>query len=138
MILRLLCRSTDELAWRSSDGILSSEDFVAAVSDIGGALSRHLDTHLTLKALRIALANRTVPPGLVHHSDRGVQYAAADYVALLQEHQIKISISRTGNPYDNAKAERFMRTLKYEEVYLCRRSRESVEIWTAPVLGNSR
>ena len=53
---------------------------------IGWALSRHIDTQLTLKALRMALANRTVPPGLVHHSDRGVQYAAADYVALLQEH----------------------------------------------------
>ncbi len=85
---------------------------------IGWALSRHLDTQLTLKALRMALANRAVPPGLVHHSDRGVQYAAADYVALLQAHQIQISMSRTGNPYDNAKAERFMRTLKYEEVYL--------------------
>ena len=66
----------------------------------------------------MALANRTVPPGLVHHSDRGVQYAAADYVALLREYRIQISMSRTGNPYDNAKAERFMRTLKYEEVYL--------------------
>jgi putative transposase len=85
---------------------------------IGWALSRHIDTQLTLKALRMALANRTVPPGLIHHSDRGVQYAAADYVALLQEHKIQISMSRTGNPYDNAKAERFMRTLKYEEVYL--------------------
>jgi putative transposase len=85
---------------------------------IGWALSGHIDTQLTLKALRMALANRTVPPGLVHHSDRGVQYAAADYVALLQEHRIQISMSRTGNPYDNAKAERFMRTLKYEEVYL--------------------
>jgi transposase InsO family protein len=85
---------------------------------IGWTLSRHIDTQLTLKALRMALANRTVPPGLVHHSDRGVQYAAADYVALLQEHKIKISMSRTGNPYDNVKAERFMRTLKYEEVYL--------------------
>ena len=85
---------------------------------IGWALSRHIDTELALKALRMALANRTVQPGLVHHSDRGVQYAAADYVALLQEHKIQISMSRTGNPYDNAKAERFMRTLKYEEVYL--------------------
>lgn len=85
---------------------------------IGWAISRHIDTQLTLKALRLALANRTVPPGLVHHSDRGVQYAAADYVALLQEHKIQISMSRTGNPYDNAKAERFMRTLKYEEIYL--------------------
>src|SRR6267143_329110 len=85
---------------------------------IGWALSRHIDTELALAALRMALANRTVPPGLVHHSDRGVQYASADYVALLQEHKIQISMSRTGNPYDNAKAERFMRTLKYEEVYM--------------------
>ena len=85
---------------------------------IGWALSRHIDTELALKALRMALETRTVPPGLVHHSDRGVQYAAADYVALLKEHKIRISMSRTGNPYDNAKAERFMRTLKYEEIYL--------------------
>ena len=85
---------------------------------IGWALSRHIDTQLTLKALRLALQTRTVPPGLIHHSDRGVQYASADYVALLQEHKIQISMSRTGNPYDNAKAERFMRTLKYEEIYL--------------------
>jgi transposase InsO family protein len=85
---------------------------------IGWALSRHIDTQLTLAALCMALQTRTVQPGLMHHSDRGVQYAAADYVALLQEHKIQISMSRTGNPYDNAKAERFMRTLKYEEVYM--------------------
>jgi putative transposase len=85
---------------------------------IGWALSRHIDTQLTLAALRMALQTRTIQPGLMHHSDRGVQYAAADYVALLLEHQIQISMSRTGNPYDNAKAERFMRTLKYEEVYM--------------------
>ena len=85
---------------------------------IGWALSRHIDTELALKALRMALETRTVPLGLVHHSDRGVQYAATDYVALLKEHKIQISMSRTGNPYDNAKAERFMRTLKYEEIYL--------------------
>jgi putative transposase len=85
---------------------------------IGWALSRHIDTQLTLAALRMALQTRTIQPGLMHHSDRGVQYAAADYVALLQEHQIQISMSRTGNPYDNAKAERFMRTLKYEEIYM--------------------
>jgi putative transposase len=85
---------------------------------IGWALSRHIDTELALQALRMALETRTVPPGLIHHSDRGVQYAATDYVALLKEHKIQISMSRTGNPYDNAKAERFMRTLKYEEIYL--------------------
>ena len=85
---------------------------------IGWALSRHIDTQLTLAALRMALQTRTIHPGLLHHSDRGVQYAATDYVALLQQHKIQISMSRSGNPYDNAKAERFMRTLKYEEVYL--------------------
>lgn len=85
---------------------------------IGWALERHLMTELPMAALRMALAARQVKPGLVHHSDQGKQYAAADYVSLLVKHQIRISMSRTGNPYDNAKAERFMRTVKYEEVYL--------------------
>jgi transposase InsO family protein len=85
---------------------------------IGWAISRHIDTQLTLAALQMALDTRTIQPGLIHHSDQGVQYAATDYVAVLQEHKIEISMSRTGNPYDNAKAERFMRTLKYEEIYM--------------------
>jgi transposase InsO family protein len=85
---------------------------------IGWAISRHIDTQLTLAALQMALHIRTIQPGLIHHSDQGVQYAATDYVAILQEHKIEISMSRTGNPYDNAKAERFMRTLKYEEIYM--------------------
>jgi putative transposase len=85
---------------------------------IGWALERHLMTELTIAALQMALSSRRVKPGLVHHSDQGKQYAAADYVSLLIKHQIRISMSRTGNPYDNAKAERFMRTVKYEEVYL--------------------
>ena len=85
---------------------------------IGWALDRHMTTALTLQALLLALNRRQIQPGLIHHSDRGVQYAAADYVSLLFKHQIRISMSRTGNPYDNAKAERFMSTLKYEEVYL--------------------
>jgi transposase InsO family protein len=85
---------------------------------IGWALDRHLTTEVTLQALQQALATRTVTASLVHHSDRGVQYAAADYVSLLIKHQIRISMSRKGNPYDNAKAERFMRTIKYEEVHL--------------------
>lgn len=85
---------------------------------IGWAISRHIDTQLTLNALQMALHTRTIQPGLIHHSDQGVQYAATDYVAVLHEHKIEISMSRTGNPYDNAKAERFMRTLKYEEVYM--------------------
>lgn len=85
---------------------------------IGWALERHLMTELTVAALNMALATRVVTPKLVHHSDRGKQYAAADYISLLVKHQIRISMSRTGNPYDNAKAERFMRTIKYDEVYL--------------------
>lgn len=85
---------------------------------IGWAISRHIDTQLTLNALQMALHTRTIQPGLIHHSDQGVQYAATDYVAVLHENKIEISMSRTGNPYDNAKAERFMRTLKYEEVYM--------------------
>jgi len=85
---------------------------------IGWALQRQLTTELSLSALQMALATRRVKPGLMHHSDQGRQYAAADYIALLVKHRIRISMSRTGNPYDNAKAERFMRTVKYEEVYL--------------------
>jgi putative transposase len=85
---------------------------------IGWALQRRLTTELSLSALQMALATRPVKPGLMHHSDQGKQYAATDYVSLLVKHQIRISMSRTGNPYDNAKAERFMRTVKYEEVYL--------------------
>jgi len=85
---------------------------------IGWALSRTIDSRLTLAALKQALRLRTVQPGLVHHSDRGVQYAATDYVTVLKEQQIQISMSRKGNPYDNAIAERFMRTLKYEEIHM--------------------
>lgn len=85
---------------------------------IGWALSRHIDTNLTLSALNMALKARTVVPGLIHHSDQGVQYAARAYLELLQTHGITISMSRSGNPYDNAMAESFMKTLKYEEVLL--------------------
>lgn len=85
---------------------------------IGWELSRSLAAELALGALRQALKGRSFGPGLVHHSDRGVQYACGDYTQLLREHQIQISMSRRGNPYDNAQAESFMKTLKYEEVYL--------------------
>lgn len=84
---------------------------------IGWCLGRHLDATLTLNALRHAVASREVGCGLVHHSDRGVQYAAHAYTALLTNHDIAISMSRRGNPYDNARCESFMKTLKYEEVY---------------------
>lgn len=65
----------------------------------------------------MALSERQPAPGLVHHSDRGVQYAAHDYTGMLKHHQAIISMSRKGNPYDNAGCESFMKTLKYEEVY---------------------
>lgn len=84
---------------------------------IGWHLSDGLDDSLTLAALRMALEQRAVRPGLVHHSDRGVQYASGDYTDLLKENDIDISMSRKGNPWDNAACESFMKTLKYEEVY---------------------
>ena len=86
---------------------------------VGWELSRRIDTLLTLSALKKALMTRHPGPGLVHHSDRGVQYASLQYTSLLDERGIQISMSRKGNPYDNAFAESFMKTLKYEQVYLC-------------------
>ena len=97
--------------------------FVAVILDaysrrvIGWALDRTLEDELTLAALRMALARRIVQPGLVHHSDRGSQYASNDYTDLLKAHKIDISMSRKGNPWDNAACESFMKTLKYEEVH---------------------
>jgi len=85
---------------------------------VGWALSRNLDASLTLGALRAALEDRQPPPGCIHHSDRGVQYACDDYVKLLGEAGFRISMSRRGNPYDNAQAESFFKTLKHEEVNL--------------------
>lgn len=85
---------------------------------IGWALDRTLEAELALTAVRQALRSRPVRPGLVHHSDRGVQYASTAYTVLLKTHQIRISMSRRGRPQDNAQAESFMKTIKYEEVYL--------------------
>lgn len=84
---------------------------------IGWALSRTLEAELTLAALRMALRQRQPAAGLVHHSDRGIQYACQAYTALLGQHGVRISMSRPGNPYDNAQAESFFKTLKYEQVY---------------------
>jgi putative transposase len=84
---------------------------------IGWALGRTLEAGLAIAALAMALAERKPQPGLVHHSDRGVQYASQEYTALLKGHQVQISMSRKGNPYDNAFCESFMKTLKYEEIY---------------------
>jgi putative transposase len=84
---------------------------------IGWALDRNLEDDLTITALQMALRRRAPSAGLTHHSDRGVQYASHDYTNLLKEHGAQISMSRSGNPYDNATCESFMKTLKYEEVY---------------------
>jgi len=85
--------------------------------EIGWALDRTLEASLTIEALQMALRRRRPAPGLVHHSDQGVQYASTDYTDLLQASGITISMSRRGNPYDNATCESFLKTLKYEEVY---------------------
>lgn len=84
---------------------------------IGWALDRTLQDRLTITALHMALEGRGTPVGLVHHSDRGSQYASHDYTAILQAYGIAISMSRLGNPWDNAACESFMKTLKCEEVY---------------------
>ena len=84
---------------------------------IGWALGRTLQAGLAVAALRMALMERQPAPGLVHHSDRGVQYASGDYTQLLQDHHIRISMSRKANPWDNAACDSFMKTLKCEEVY---------------------
>jgi len=97
--------------------------FLAVILDafsrrvIGWALDRTLEDRLTLAALKMALPRRSVQSGLVHHSDRGSQYASGDYTDLLKENGIGVSMSRKGNPWDNAACESFMKTLKYEEIF---------------------
>ena len=84
---------------------------------VGWALDAHLQASLATAALMMALVSRKPAPGsLIHHSDRGVQYACNDYTELLERHDIQPSMSRIGNPYDNAQAESFIKTLKQEEV----------------------
>lgn len=83
---------------------------------IGWALERTLAARLATAALEQALAARQAPPGVVHHSDRGIQYACAEYVSLLRSHGLIPSMSRPANPYDNASCESFMKTLKREEI----------------------
>ena len=122
---QMVLTDVDQL-WRADITYIRLRDefvFLAVILDaysrrlIGWALDRTLETDLPLAALRMALSRRSVAPGLVHHSDRGVQYASHEYTELLQEHGIAISMSRKGNPWDNAACESFMKTLKYEEVY---------------------
>jgi transposase InsO family protein len=96
--------------------------YLAAILDafsrscVGWELSRRIDTELALAALERALVRRHPAPGLIHHSDQGVQYASTDYVAVLEAAGATISMASVGNPYENAKAERFFRTLKHEMV----------------------
>jgi putative transposase len=85
---------------------------------LGWEVSRAIDTTLTFAALDQALSQRRPEPGLIHHSDRGVQYASAAYITRLTDAGVRVSMSAVGNPYDNAKAESFFKTLKREEVYL--------------------
>lgn len=94
---------------------------------VGWALGRDFTASLPKKALLAAIAERRPAAGLIHHSDRGVQYASLEYVAVLQQHQIIGSMSRTGNPYDNARCESFLKTLKQEEIY-CQRYRTLEEL----------
>ena len=104
--------------------ILTGFVYLAVVLDlfsrkvIGWALSEHIDAEIALAALRMALEERGSVKGCIHHSDRGVQYACHAYVKELQAAGMGISMARKGNPYDNAAAESFMKTLKYEEIYL--------------------
>ena len=103
-------------------GLESEFVFLAVILDafsrrvIGWALDRTLEDTLTLAALQMALDQRKPKPGLVHHSDRGVQYTSNDYIGLLQQHGAEPSMSRKGNPWDNAGCESFIKTLKYEEI----------------------
>ena len=109
--------------------------YLAAILDlfsrraVGYAVSRNIDTALCLEALQMAIADRHPSEGIIHHSDRGVQYASRDYVEVLLKCGFRISMSRKGNPYDNAVAESFFKTLKVEEVYLWEyRTLEDVQI----------
>jgi len=98
--------------------------YLAAILDacsrrcVGWELSRFIDTELAVAALERALWSRRPQPGLIHHSDQGIQYASHGYVDRLEAAGIEVSMAAKGNPYENAKAERFFRTLKSEEVYL--------------------
>lgn len=94
---------------------------------VGWALGESLETSLVVAALAKAIAERQPAPGLVHHSDRGTQYASRHYITLLEEHGIEPSMSRAGRPYDNAMCESFIKTLKQEEIYT-RQYRDRAEL----------
>jgi len=94
---------------------------------IGWALNRSLRSTVAVDALQQAIEQRKPLPGLVHHSDRGVQYASEDYINVLRKHGATCSMSRVGNPYDNARCESFLKTLKQEEIY-CREYRDMEDL----------
>lgn len=115
--------------------------FLAVVLDaysrrvVGWALEESLEGFLPMTALRKAIAERQPEPGLVHHSDRGTQYASREYIALLEQHGMEPSMSRAGRPYDNAKCESFIKTLKQEEIYTRQyRDRADLELHIAEFL----
>lgn len=118
---RLTPMATDQL-WVGDITYIRLDEGFVYLAVILDAFSRkvirdHMKTELTLEALDMALATRDVTPGLVHHTDQGVQYACTAYIEKLQSHGIQPSQSRPGCPYDNAMAESFMKTLKQEEIY---------------------
>ncbi len=122
---RLVLSATNQLWVADITYVRLAEEFVylAVILDgfsrrvIGWSLAAHLQASLALDALNMALSSREVMPGeLVHHSDRGVQYACGDYIARLEQAGIQPSMSRIGCPWDNAMAESFMKTLKHEEI----------------------
>lgn len=98
--------------------------YLAAIMDlysrriVGWAISKNIDKDLCMEALAMAIERRKPPRGLIHHSDRGVQYASHAYTDMLRDHGIHISMSAKGNPYENAFCESLMKTLKYEEILL--------------------
>ena len=105
-------------------GIRRGFVYLAAILDaysrrvIGYAISTSLETAITIKALRMAIAARRPGVGVIHHSDQGVQYASAEYVSELRQGGFQISMASRGDPYENATMESFFKTLKCEEVYL--------------------
>jgi len=102
---------------------------------VGWALDQSLETSLVVAALRKAITERKPGIGLVHHSDRGTQYASREYIALLEEYGIEPSMSRAGRPYDNAMCESFIKTLKQEEIYTRQyRDRADLELHMAEFL----
>ncbi|MFS8037373.1 IS3 family transposase [Xanthobacter sp. AM11] len=120
--------------------IATSFVYVALILDawsrrvVGYANSRSIEVRLTLAALRTAIEKQGPPPCCIHHADRGSQYAAGRYRQALAEHGLVESMGRRGNPYDNAEAESFMKTLKIEAVYLrwpTRRSTTSLPTFPA-------